>query len=83
MRPDKRYFHLTPKGWVRKDELPFPQDRVETWVHESERLHEDAEEEIRLSRLWSDAATAPAARDALRARFAQMTAPAFAADSDW
>ncbi len=81
MQHDKRYFHLTPKGWVRQDSLPFPQDRVETWLYETERLHADADEEVRLSRLWANAAMTAGARDALRGRFASMmAAPAPVAD---
>jgi hypothetical protein len=79
-RHDKRYFHLTPQGWVRQDSLPFPRDRVETWVYETHRIEtqppgEEAEVELRLSRLWSDAGVTAGARDALRARFGRMAAP--------
>jgi hypothetical protein len=73
MRDDKRYFHLTPKGWVRQDDLPYPWDRVETWVYEIERVED--EEEVRLVRLWSNDSMTPAARDGLRAKFGLAGAP--------
>ena len=28
---DEGAFHLTPAGWLRVDEEPFPADRIETW----------------------------------------------------
>lgn len=30
---DDGYFHLTPDGWKRQDEEPFPENRVETWQY--------------------------------------------------
>jgi hypothetical protein len=74
-RHDRRYFHLTPNGWIRRDKLPFPQDRVETWVYETQPVGEDADVAVRLLRLWSDAAMTAATRDALRARFGRVAAP--------
>ena len=51
-RSDGGYFHLTPKGWVRKDVAPFPQDRCETWAYEMEWPAEDAKEQVTLTKVW-------------------------------
>lgn len=48
------YFHLTGTGWIRKDYLPYPPDRVETWKYEMEREANDAKEQVCLTRVWSD-----------------------------
>jgi hypothetical protein len=78
MQQDRRYFHLTPRGWIRQDHLPYPQDRVETWVYEIKRPAEDAEEEATLVQLWSNPAMKASACDALRAWFAQTVMAATA-----
>ena len=51
-RCDSGYFHLTPKGWVRKDIAPFPEDRCETWLYEMEWPAEDAKEQVILTKIW-------------------------------
>ena len=35
---DAGFYHLLPRGWVRQDKEPFPNDRIETWrftMHQS------------------------------------------------
>jgi len=68
---DKGYFHLTPKGWVRQDNLPYPEDRVETWLYELECPAEDAKDRVYLTRIWVSSDTAAKARDALRTQFGE------------
>lgn len=72
-RRESGYFHLTPKGWVRGDRSPFPADRCETWLYEMEWPHEDAKEQVTLTKVWvSPSATA---NDDLRTRFGDAVAP--------
>ena len=51
-KSEQGYFHLTPTGWVRQDQVPFPQDRCETWLYEMEWPQEDAKERVTLTRIW-------------------------------
>jgi hypothetical protein len=67
---DKGYFHLTPRGWVRQDQLPHPEDRVETWLYQPEP-EESAEIQLCLTRVWIDPGMTVRERDALRAKFAR------------
>jgi hypothetical protein len=71
-RSESGYFHLTPKGWVRKDNAPFPQGRCETWLYEMEWPHEDAKEQVTLTKVW---ASDSASNDGLRARFGDAVPP--------
>lgn len=68
-KSEEGFYHLTPAGWQRKDHLPFPADRLETWRFQSETLAEDAKEMVHLTRLWTSHASTPEQRDQLRARF--------------
>ena len=70
-RSESGYFHLTPTGWVRRDLAPFPPDRCETWLYEMEWPHEDAKEQVTLTKVWAS----PMASDDLRARFGEAVAP--------
>jgi hypothetical protein len=72
---DKGYFHLTPTGWVRRDQHPFPDERVETWRYEMEQLESDEKECDRLTRVWIDARASNDMREKLRARFGEAVAP--------
>jgi hypothetical protein len=45
---DFGYFHLTTKGWIRKDSEPFPDDRVETWSYDMEWPTGADKEQVRL-----------------------------------
>lgn len=60
--------HLTPTGWVRQDQEPFPGDRLESWTFEREQPAEDAKERVCLSRVWVDP-RAGTERAALSVRF--------------
>lgn len=51
-KTERGYFHLTPRGWERRDTGPFPSDRCETWLYEMEREASDAKEQITLARIW-------------------------------
>ncbi len=51
-KTERGFFHLTPKGWVRQDDAPFPDDRCETWRYEMEWPHEDAKELVTLTKVW-------------------------------
>jgi hypothetical protein len=68
---DEGYFHLTPHGWVRQDNQPFPDDRVETWRYEMDCPAEDAKDQVCLTRVWFAPGTVEKARDALRSSFGQ------------
>ncbi len=68
---DRGYFHLTSGGWVRQDNLPYPPDRVETWLYEMECPAEDAKDQVCLTRVWFSPAMTERARGALRAHFGQ------------
>jgi hypothetical protein len=65
---DSGLYHLTKSGWTRKDESPFPGDRVETWSYQAECPSEDAKERICLTRIWKDDHLASGDREALRGR---------------
>ncbi len=47
------FYHLRSDGWCRKDHMPFPEDRLETWAYEMEQPAEDAKEHINLTRTWT------------------------------
>jgi hypothetical protein len=72
---DKGYFHLTPIGWVRCDQAPFPQDRVETWRYEMEQPESDAKENDRLTRVWFDTRVPMVSRERLRTLYGEAVAP--------
>jgi hypothetical protein len=71
MQHDKGYFHLTPRGWVRRDNLPYPDERVETWLYELECPAEDAKDRVYLTRIWFNPGVTPGTRDAIRAKFGE------------
>jgi len=66
---DRGFYHLTPAGWVRRDAVPYPKDRVETWSYQAIYLSDDAKERIWLTRIWQDEHLAGEERKALRGRF--------------
>jgi hypothetical protein len=72
---DRGYFHLTPRGWERKDSAPFPEDRLETWYYEMERSAEDSKEQVTLARSWTSPDVTPAKKSALLAAFGQAVEP--------
>jgi hypothetical protein len=66
---DEGFFHLTADGWVRKDEEPFPEARIETWRY---RMHQSSgwsDEKRQLHCKWADPKLSRADRDALRKKF--------------
>ncbi|HVZ68360.1 MAG TPA: hypothetical protein VG891_02780 [Rhizomicrobium sp.] len=72
---DAGYFHLTEKGWIRHDNLPYPADRIETWRYEGARPAQYAKEQIRLTRIWCDPHKTEAQRGLIRAQFGNAVAP--------
>lgn len=69
------YYHLTPKGWVRRDLVPFPDDRCETWLYEMEWPQEDAKQRVTLTKIWVSPRSDRIANDDLRAYFGEPIAP--------
>jgi hypothetical protein len=72
---ERGYFHLLSDGWLRQDQTPFPEGRVETWAYETEQPAEDAKERICLSRTWKKPGIAAEQLDALHARFGEPILP--------
>jgi hypothetical protein len=66
---ERGFFHLTQSGWIRKDAMPYPGDRVETWSYQAIHLSDDAKDRIWLTRIWKDKHVASGDRKALRGRF--------------
>ena len=66
---DEGFYHLTKSGWVRKDQSPFPKDRVETWFYAMECLADDAKERVCLRRTWKCDDLGLQECEALHARF--------------
>ena len=66
---DEGFYHLTKHGWVRKDHVPFPSDRIETWAYEMECLAEDAKERVCLRRTWKAQDAETQERQSLRGFF--------------
>lgn len=62
---DSGYMHLTRNGWRRKDEEPWPEDRVETYSYEMHQSSGWSKEKITLTLIWSDPTLTDAERDAL------------------
>lgn len=75
-KSDWGYFHLTPRGWERKDTKPFPEDRVETWYYEMECPAEDAKEQVTLARSWMGPTKSLELKKVLHARFGDPIEPA-------
>ena len=59
-------FHLTPAGWIRLDEEPFPLDRIETWRYLMHQASAWSREHRALYCEWVDQAIAREERDLLR-----------------
>ena len=72
-KADSGYFHLTEDGWVRKDDHPFPDNRLETWRYEMECGSDADKENVHLTRIWSG--TAPDRANRLRQRYGEAIAP--------
>jgi len=71
---DSGYLHLSPAGWVRKDEQPFPANRLETWRYEMERPAADAKERVHLTRIWADPGVPGSRIAGLHAQFGDAVA---------
>jgi hypothetical protein len=67
------YYHLTPEGWRRQDQEPFPENRVETWRYEMEQPSQWSKEYERWSCVWASPDHSRQDRDALRTRFSLPT----------
>src|SRR5689334_10559396 len=74
-KSDRGYFHLTPRGWERKDYIPFPQDRRETWFYEMNCEAVDAKEQVTLGRIWTHPECDPKILEHLHALFGEPVPP--------
>jgi len=72
---ERGYFHLTPRGWERRDQAPFPDDRCETWYYEMNREAPDAKEQVTLARTWLRPNCDTALKSELHALFGQPVEP--------
>jgi hypothetical protein len=75
VRSDSGLFHLTARGWIRKDFAPYPPDRVETWKYDMEQPHPDTKELAHLTRIWVSAEIPNAQLEDLRRRFGDALTP--------
>ena len=66
---DEGAFHLTPAGWLRVDEEPFPADRIETWRYSMYQALGWSREHKSLYCEWVDPAIAREERDLLRKKY--------------
>ena len=66
---DNGYFHLMTTGWVRQDEEPFPEGRVETWHYTMSQASGWSREYRSLHCDWVSPDVSRADRDALREKF--------------
>jgi hypothetical protein len=66
---DDGFFHLTLEGWVRKDDEPFSEGRVETWRYSMLQSSGWSEVRRRLHCRWVDPNRSRVDRDAIRKRF--------------
>lgn len=74
-KKERGLFHLTPQGWRRGDNQPFPADRIETWTYEMECPAEDAKEQVCLTRTWICSTATSQVSAALHARFGEPVLP--------
>jgi hypothetical protein len=66
---DERCFHLTPQGWVREDNEPYPADRIETWHYSMSQASGWSRERRSLSCEWATPTLTRAERDKIRKKF--------------
>lgn len=66
---DDGHFHLTPSGWVRQDDEPFPADRIETWHYSMHQASGWSREHRTLSCVWVSPNISRAERDLVREQF--------------
>jgi hypothetical protein len=72
---EEGYFHLTPAGWVRVDQTPFPPERVETWSYREEQSSPSAKEQVKLTRIWVAGGMNESKRAQLHARYGEPICP--------
>jgi hypothetical protein len=72
---ERGFFHLSSDGWHRKDQMPFPDDRLETWAFEMEQPAEDAKERINLTRTWKRPGMSREGLEAFHACFGEPMLP--------
>jgi hypothetical protein len=75
LKCDRGDYHLTAKGWIRKDTEPYPADRLETWRYEMVQPAADAKAQVRLTRIWARADLSETQSTALHARFGEAVLP--------
>jgi hypothetical protein len=66
---DEDLFHLTPTGWARKSDEPFPSDRVETWSYDMYQASGFSKEIVTFKRVWINEEVDQAQRDEMRKKF--------------
>ena len=64
--------HLTPSGWQRSDDPPFPEDRVETLLCEVNAPEEEGAEHSAITPLWVSPKLTRSERDALHFAFGDI-----------
>jgi len=74
-KTERGFFHLSSDGWHRKDQMPFPDDRLETWAFEMEQPAEDAKERINLTRTWKRPGMSREGLEAFHACFGEPMLP--------
>ena len=72
---ERGFYHLMSDGWHRKDQMPFPEDRLETWAFEMEQPAEDAKERIYLTRTWTRPGMSPEGLNAFHHCFGEALRP--------
>ncbi len=63
------YFHLTPNGWERVDEEPFPANRIETWQYYMSQASGWSKEYRSLTCVWANPCMGRSERDQVRKKF--------------
>ncbi|MGD0288487.1 MAG: hypothetical protein ABSC63_02370 [Candidatus Binataceae bacterium] len=63
------FYHLTPDGWLTKNEEPFPRDRVETWERRMRQSSGWSREDVWWQCVWVEPNTDRAIRDKLREKY--------------
>ena len=66
-----RKYHLTPSGWQRADDPPFPEDRVETLLCEVDEPEEDGAKLSAVTPLWVSPKLTRSQRDELHFEFGE------------
>ena len=63
---DAGFYHLRPGGWVRQDNEPFPNDRIETWRFTMHQSWVTQPEYYDFKCLWADDRVSETKRNEIR-----------------